>query len=239
MPTVKELAPLPLKEPIRVDYTVTRTSNGGLRFEIETNLPVETNTSLTLKCDSSNYYRRSDDIISTPTYTVVYKVVPDGEYRVEFLVPIPFGQPKRVQAAMGKEGEHLSGQLLKEGPFEQPVVRRDATVIVSKAEVQRLYDPLPTVGYRREERSFTNAEWEDWMSDNNLLEKKTHYYEIKKAFDRSLTEDNTATTGMSLVDRETALDSSDKKHLEMLAKQLQLRFDYLRAINAKGQLLGW
>jgi hypothetical protein len=44
---------------------------------------------------------------------------------------------------------------------------------------------------------------------------------------------------MSLVDRETALDSSDKKHLEMLAKQLQLRFDYLRAINAKGQLLGW
>lgn len=229
-----------LNSSIRIEFDVSRVNDSSIKVLLKTNLPRGVKASVTIKGQDSTYYRRNDMTISHAVTEMKFDSVPTGMHKIHFLMPAAFAQPPEVKKLIGKRGEHLRGRYLRKvNDAFGVLVERIGFLEVSNGLVNRTYAPLPDADYQHTPAQYTDSEWKDWMSDRDLAAKKPHYLRVVGVLENSERITQSKSSSLDEAAYQDAIDESDERLLRGLAEQLGVKFDYLRAINAKGQLSHW
>lgn len=92
-------------------------SHGKISFDLETNLPNDTNLMISLsKGDytASTSLTVTNGIAKSESFSDKGNPLPSGEYTVEVTMPIPSVQSNEVRSIIGNVGENMTGDLVEE-----------------------------------------------------------------------------------------------------------------------------
>jgi hypothetical protein len=109
--------PAKSKEAI-INIQLERNSSGEVRVLGNTNLPNQMELMLDLRNRSIGYFAQDKVNVANGSFTSAWfsnrgKSLPVGTYEVTISSPLPTFQPESVRKIIGKDGENLSGKIVK------------------------------------------------------------------------------------------------------------------------------
>lgn len=114
----------PMTEPVKLSINYNLRSDFRVEVTASTNLPDGTRMLLTVEDKEVAAGFLGQDESSVHKGTISFLPVgplPNGNYAAQVTVPIPRVQPETVQAIIGAQGEHLTGELVEDGDFGKTI----------------------------------------------------------------------------------------------------------------------
>lgn len=132
--------------PVYLRTQASLTPNGHILASGETNLPDQTELIVSASNEEAGFSATDKTVVSNGKFSA-RPLGPEsgllpGDYVVSTVMPVPMAQPESVQLIVGKEGEYLTGPLVKESSWVKGnyVEHSFSYVIGSKQTIKNLQE---------------------------------------------------------------------------------------------------
>ncbi len=103
---------------VQLTYNIEPTTKGKLKIAGETNLPDDTDLNIRVKGKSGNYdqsfaVKVQAGQFAADEFSAAKKPLPPGEYIALVAMPLSTLQPPNVRAIIGRNGEHITGDIVR------------------------------------------------------------------------------------------------------------------------------
>ncbi len=127
-----------MTEIVEINSEVTVTEDKRIVVKGTTNLPNLTSLLISLNNEKSGFGAQDKINVSNNHFSTspLGKItgLPDGHYTIEILMPLPSTQPEKVQAVIGKQGQHLTGPLVEDSEWGGNVVEKTIAYNIGSPE---------------------------------------------------------------------------------------------------------
>jgi len=114
------------------------TQDGRILINGTTNLPNLTNLLISIENKALDFGAQDKVNVSNGHFSAgplgPTTGLTDGHYTIEVLMPLPSTQPETVQAIIGKQGQHLTGQLVKDTEWGGKIVEKSISYSIGSSE---------------------------------------------------------------------------------------------------------
>lgn len=127
-----------MTEIVKINVETIATEDKRIVVNGTTNLPNSTSLLVTLNNEGLGF--SAQDKVNVPnghfSSSPLGKTtgLPDGNYAIEILMPLPSTQPETVQAIFGQQGQHLTGPLVDDSEWGGRIVEKSISYSIGSSE---------------------------------------------------------------------------------------------------------